>query len=801
MSEEQELKIYPPEAVERLDFKIIKERLEQFCYGSLGKNFIVNQGVSTDQVWISDSLNQVVEFKEIIENDPYFPDKGYNELPFLSRMKVNGAILTEAEFVKVASFLNTLQGIISFFSLKKREGLYPNLELIVKEVFWDNHLIREIDRVIDAEKEYIKESASFELGKIRKEIILTERKQLGAFDRILKKYKQLGYLSEQNEGVRDGKKVLAVKAEYKRSVQGIYLDDSASGTIAFIEPQETVYLNNELVSLRLQEMREKERILRQLTEFVRPYLGHFKKYEEVLARYDAIRAKAILAVELQACAPHISDNQKILLSQFRHPILFLNYKAKGKQVIANSMSLDTQNHILLISGPNAGGKSVILKSVGLLQLMFQFGLLIPIEEGSSLPVFKKLFVDIGDAQSVENDLSTYSSHLKNLKHFTELSDKHTLVLLDELGHGTDPILGGAMAEAVMEVLLKKKVFAVVTTHYANLKAWGARTEGVENGAMSFDQQHLEPLYRLNIGSPGSSFTFEIARKSGIDMRIIKAAQEKIGRKNEEMEKTLTEIQHEKEYVRGIRKTLQLREKQIESLQKTYEQLNKDFKKEKKILLKRIQEDSLDEFNASNRKLEKLMREWKEDKTDKEKFLKARDYIDRKRLEYEQEPVLGGEQESDESFEITPITVGDHVKLQEGAEVGKILEVRKRKAVVSFGGLTTIVALDRLEKVKAESKSTPRFVADTAQKISEKAAFNSTLDMRGKSKEEAMAELENFLDKALMYGLLRVRVIHGRGTGALRQMVHFLLKSNAMVKSFQPESIELGGDGVTVVDFR
>lgn len=796
------LKFYPEEVVKKLDFPVIIDKLEKLCRGDLGIQWIQQQAFSTDEVLLKQYIQQVSEFKSIIENDNFFPVKGYDDLPFLGKIGIAGAALAEFEFVKVAKFLGTFHDILYFFAQTKRKGDYPELESIIKEVYWDTALMKEIDRVIDRENEIVKESASPELGQIRRNILETEREQLGTFGKVMRKYRGLGYLADQDEGVRNGRKVLAVKAEFKRSIPGIYHDDSANGTIAFIEPQETVLLNNELAALRREEKREIERILRQLTEYVRPYLKHFKQYLEILSQYDATRAKAYLAIDMDAVAPIISTDGQYELYQFRHPLLYLNYKKQKKKVVENNLILESSEKILLISGPNAGGKSVVLKSAGLIQLMFQFGMLIPAHEGSILPVFYQLFVDIGDAQSVENDLSTYSSHLRNMKHFTERANGKTLVLLDELGHGTDPILGGAMAESIMDILLKKGVFAIVTTHYANLKAWGARTEGVQNGAMSFDQQHLEPLYHLNIGSPGSSFTFEIATKTGLNPSIIKAAKEKIGEQSKEMEMSLTEIQHEKQYVKGLRKALQQREQQLETLQKTYETLKRDLEKEKKNLLKDFKAKALEEFNTSNRELEKMMREWKEDKQDKEKFLKTRRFIDQKREEFEKEPE-SSVSESEEFLDISnkTIEVGSLVRLEDGAEVGEVKEIRKNKAVVSFGALTSLVQLNRLQLAHVKKKNVPKAVLNTAQKMSEKAAFGTDLDLRGMMKDEALSELDIFLDKAVMYGHHRVRVIHGRGTGAIRQVVHFTLKKHPSVLYYEFESPEFGGDGVTLVDLK
>lgn len=795
------LNLYPEDTLEKLDFDAIQNEIQYFCYGSLGINYIKNQDFFTTHAELHAALKQVVEFKDILENDSFFPDQGYDELPFLKKIKIEGSSLQSLEFILLLRLLKAFQGILYFFAQKKREGVYPHLESLVKDVYWDAKLVAEIERVIDIENENVRETASENLGIIRRKITRVERQQLGEFAKVLRRYRSLDYLAEQGEGVRGGKKVLAVKAEYKRVVPGIYLDDSASGTIAFIEPQETVTLNNEYNSLKREEAREIERILRELTAVARPHLKSFYIYQEILAHYDATRAKALLAIKLDAHAPVISESGEYHLFQFRHPVLYLNYEKQGREVIANTLILEPQERILLISGPNAGGKSIVLKSVGLIQLMFQFGMPVPADPGSKLPIFKQLFVDIGDSQSVENDLSTYSSHLKSMKYFTEHAHHETLVLLDELGHGTDPILGGAMAEAVMETLLDKQVYSVVTTHYANLKAWGSRTDGVQNGAMSFDKKHLEPLYQLNIGSPGSSFTFEIATKSGLNPQIIQQAKDKVGEQNKEMEISLTEIQHEKQHVKGLRKALQQREKQLAGLQKTYELLKRNLEKEKRHLMNDFKANALEEFNQYNRELEKLMRNWKEDKKSKEKFLKARKFIDQTRTELEKEQPITEIEEQIIQIEDDVIDVGSKVKMKNGMMVGEVVEMRKNRAVVNFGNMTSLVHVDKLVKTQNNKTRIQAPIVNTAQKLSAQAAFKTEIDLRGKMKDEALVDLEDFLDKALMFGSDRLRIIHGRGTGAVRLIVHQTLKKHPSVENFEFESAEFGGDGVTLVDLK
>lgn len=793
------LNIKPEDTLSKLDFPTILQELKQYCYGSLGEEWIDQQAFMVEPELLRKAVRQVVEFKDILENDPYFPERGFNKLPFLKTIKIPGAVLSVDEFVQLVQMLKAFYSVRYFFKQEKRKETYPHLVALTKGVYWDDPLMKELVRVIDIDKNIVKATASEELQQIRRNILKVERQQLGEFAKVLRRYRAADYLAEQGEGVRNGRKVLAVKAEFKRSIQGIYHDDSVSGTIAFIEPIETVTLNNELNTLRRSEEREIDRILRVLLDFVRPHLKSFYIYQDILAQYDANRAKALLAIQLKANAPEISTNGEYQLFRFKHPLLYLNYQEQGKKVVENTLLLEPNERILLISGPNAGGKSVVLKSVGLMQLMFQFGMLIPADLGSKLPVFKQLFVDIGDAQSVENDLSTYSSHLKNMKYFTKHADKDTLVLLDELGHGTDPILGGAMAEAVMDRLLSKKVCSIVTTHYANLKAWGSRTKGVQNGAMGFDKKHLSPLYQLHIGSPGSSFTFEIATKIGLDPALIKEAKGKIGEQSKEMEMSLTEIQHEKQYVKGIRKVLQQREKQLADLQKTYEQLKSNIEKEKKNIIREFKAQTLEEFKTSNRELEKLMREWQEDKKDKEKFLKAKSFIEqaRKELKEGKGKVVQPKEEWLPSLDEI-INIGSQVRIQNSATVGEVIEIRKNKAVVSFGSLTSLVNIDKLELVNKKKRKTAPQTYKSVQKLPKASTFNTELDLRGKMKTEAMEELEHFLDHAMMYGHSMLRIIHGRGTGVVRQVVQSGLKQHPSVERFEFGSPEHGGDGVTIV---
>jgi DNA mismatch repair protein MutS2 len=462
--------------------------------------------------------------------------------------------------------------------------------------------------------------------------------------------------------------------------------------------------------------------------------------------------------------------------------------------------LDAKNRILVISGPNAGGKSVILKSAGIIQLMFQFGMLVPVDEGSVLCVFKKLFIDIDDDQSIENDVSTYSSHLQKMRHFVLNADPHSLVLLDEMGVGTDPSLGGAMAEAVLQVLNDKKVFGIVTTHFHNLKVFASQTPGMQSAAMAFDRQELQPLYQLLPGQPGSSFTFEIAQKTGMPQSVIQLAREKTGENKKALDDTLSEMQVEKQFIRGIRKNVQKQEEQLGDLVKNYQHLKKELEKDKKKLQRQYEQKLLDMFNENSRELEKMMREWKEDRADKAKFDQARNYIDEQRATLEKK--------LDEKMNESPgdasgvIEAGSRVRMEDGQEAGIVKEIKKDQATVAFGNMLTKVKLNRLVLIPADEPEKKTYaIRKDPGNIMEKSVFDLSLDVRGLLKDETYIALENFLDKALMYGVSKLKIIHGRGTGALRQAVQSYLKKYPYVKTFYSEQEQYGGNGITIVEMK
>lgn len=792
--------VYPKNSLQKLDFPFILKELENLCSGSLGKALLQDLSFITNTDEVNKQLHFVKELKEIIENDTQLPQYGFNTLPFLEKLQIENYFLEVKELIAVYFSLSAAADVFRFFTPKARQLLYPFLSEKVAEYQIELGIIASITKVIDVDKEIIRDNATPELSKIRKDIQHKIQDINAVFRRVLSQYKQQNFLAETEETVRDGRRVLSVKAEYKRSIRGLITDESDNGSITFIEPNETLFLNNELTELYLLEKRELLKILISLTNYIRPHKTTLDKLQHLMADLDVIRAKAYFAINFNCNMPQLSNEPIIHLREFVHPVLFYHHQKQNKPIIDNAIFLDAKNRIVVISGPNAGGKSIVLKSIGLIQLMLQFGMLIPAKENSIVSIFENLFVDIGDEQSIENDLSTYSSHLSNMNYFLSHASCSTLVLIDEMGMGTDPALGGPMAEAILESLHQKQVFGVVTTHFNNLKVFAANTADMQSGAMAFDTQQLKPLYQLQLGQPGSSFTFEIARKSGLPSKIIQQANLKIGDNKKALDDVLTDIQTEKHFIKGLRKNVQQKETQLQDLTNSYTQLNKDLEKEKKRLLKQYEARLLERFNAESRNLENEMREWKEQKDSKEKFITVRKFIDNNRESIERK--LDDAPVEKSNINNKELIVGAKVKLLEGTEIGVILSLKNNTAVVAFGSMQSTVKLHQLQLIQESSKEVRISRNKFSSKILvEKSEFDNSLDIRGMLKDEAILALDNYMDRVVMYGIHQLKIIHGRGTGALKQAVHFYLKKYPHVKTFRLEAEQFGGDGITIVEMK
>ena len=790
---------FPTNTPEKINFNTVIDLLSNKCIGSLGKNHIQNTGFITEHSKLETELKIVHQIKSWIEEGLQIPHQGFNSMSFLNKIDIENYIIQVSEFIQLYNALKTVKQLKN--TAKKIDSeRYTALTEIINQVPELDAVLLEIEKTIIIEQEIINESVSKILQQIRKQKSQIQQQIQQNFKRVLTHYKAKDYLHDTEESIRNERKVLAVLSEKKRSVKGIFVDESSNGSITFIEPEETVHLNNELISCILEEQKEIEKILINLSNKIRPELDAIQTTQEFLAYFDAQQVKANLAIEYQCTLPEIRKEKVIYLKNFRNLALEYHLRKHKHQIIPNTLHLDEQNRILVISGPNAGGKSVVLKSLGLMQTMLQFGLLLPVDEGSIACVFNQIFSDIGDEQSFENDVSTYSAHLQKMKYFVQKSNKDTLILLDEMGVGTDPSLGGAMAEAVLEILHHKNVFGCVTTHFNNLKVYAAQTKGMQSAAMAFDKVALQPKYELQIGQPGSSFTFEIAQKIGMPQNVIQLAKQKTAHNQKALDETLNEVQIEKHYIKGLRKNVQQKETQLNTIVKDYEQLKEEFEKNKKRLTKSHEQKLLDFYNEQSRLLEKQMREWKESQQKKEDYTELRKNIDeqRKTIEQKQQKEISNFQQKKDGI----IQVGSKVRLEEGTEIGEVISIDNKKAIVAFGSMRTTFKLHQLVLVEEKANTKKEFrLQKSSKQIIEKSKFESEIDLRGKLVEEAHNALETFMDQSIMYGIHHLKIIHGRGTGKLRTYIHQYLKNYPYIKNYYFEKEEFGGNGVTLVELR
>lgn len=790
------MQLFSENTLDKLNFYQIKQLVKNKCLGSLGQNYIEHQNFISDYNLLNKEINIVHQLKSWIESGHSFPNHGFNQLLFLDKLNIENYFIQIEDFIQLYHNLKTASTIKKSF-LKSDNDNFLDLVDIVKAINIPEDVIQNIQHTILIEQEIINEKVSKTLQEIKKQQAIVQQQIYASFKRIVQNYKQKNYLHETEESIRNNRKVLSVLSEYKRTVRGIIVDESSNGNITFIEPEETILLNNELTSLLIEEKREIEKILISLANSVRPYQHEIKSIQQFLTRFDTWQAKAYFAIEHNCTQPILSKEKIIYLKDFRNILLEKHLRKNNQRIVCNTLHLDTNNRILVISGPNAGGKSVVLKSVGLIQCMLQFGMLVPVEEGSMMSTFKNIFIDIGDEQSIENDVSTYSAHLLKMKYLLEKADANSLILIDEIGVGTDPTLGGAMAEAILSFLHEKLVLGIVTTHYNNLKIYAAQTKGMQSAAMAFDKQKLSPKYELQIGQPGSSFTFEIAEKVGLPKAVITLAQQKTGENQKALDQTLNDVQIEKHYIKGLRKNVQQKESQLSNIVQDYEKLKKELEKNKKQLQKSYEEKLLQFYNEQSRKLENEMRLWKESQSKKEDFIKIRKNIDEQREQIEQKII---EKEKKQVLN-NSINIGSKVTMINGSETGEVLAISNKKATVAFGNIRTTVPLHQLENHNTEQEKKVYKIERNSKTIIEKSSFENTLDIRGLLVEEALQTLENFFDKAMIYNLHQVRILHGRGTGALRNYVQQFLKKYPYTKKYYFEKEEFGGNGITIVELN
>lgn len=802
--------IYPKNLEEKLGFDKIRELLKASCISTLGQAYVEKIKFSTKFELVQKLVRQTAEFKDILVQEDGFPRQNYIDAHgYLSKAALEGAFLSEREFFELKSSLTTIRECLQFFD-NKEEETYPYLIELSRSVELDRGLIRQIDQVID-ERGKVRDSASPELQRIRRQIIVEQSNLRRRLDDILSLAKKDGLVKDDASlTIREGRMVIPVKAENKRRIKGFVHDQSSTGQTVYLEPAEIFDTNNEIRELEYKERNEVIRILTELTNAIRPHIGVLRRAYNYLGMIDFIQAKARLALDTQAVMPTLIEEPLLEWHEARHPLLFLSFKEQGKSVIPLSLSLTDAQKILVISGPNAGGKSVSLKTVGLLQYMYQCGLLVSMHENSKLGFYRDIFIDIGDEQSLENDLSTYSSHLTNMRHFLKFADHRSLFLIDEFGTGTEPSLGAAVAEAILEKLDVSKAQGVITTHYTNLKFYAENAPHISNGAMRFDVENLEPLYQLEMGKPGSSFAFEIARKIGLPREVIHRAQKKAGRKQVDFDKVLRDLEIEKKNFETQNQRLTQRNQDLEKMTRQYKSLKESLDNERKKLMNQAKEEAKRLVQQANGKIEETIRLIKENKADKLATKELRKDLDAYQKELKPEFVVEEKKPEEEEVKVIEgkIEVGSLVRIKGQTTIGEVIDMRGKDAEILIGDLKSKIKLNRLEKIsrktfKKQAQENSGGVSrvkglDLTQKM---ANFNSKLDLRGKRGDEALKEVEIFIDDAILVGIREVQIVHGKGDGILRNLIRQRLKGYKDIESMKDEHADRGGAGVTIVRLK
>ncbi|MGE0078934.1 MAG: endonuclease MutS2 [Bacteroidales bacterium] len=823
------LNVFPSSFEQKVGFDKVRELVVAKCLCPLGAAKVSAVEFEFNFGLIESLINQVDEMKSICLMENSFPIDNYYDLtPSLNKIAKVGTWLDEIELQNLKRSLETIKSILAF--LKKVSEKYPSIAELATTVAYYPYVVERIDSILDRFGR-IKDNASPELAKIRSAIAAKQGSVSKLVQSILRNAREQGVVEQDvTPSIREGRVVIPVSAANKRKLKGIVHDESATGKTVFIEPVEVVELNNEIRELEYDERREIIRILVDFADSIRPYLPELLSAYDFLGTIDFIRAKALFAVEYHGAKPILKNSTGTYLRQAKHPILLKSLKREGKEIVPLDIEVNQQNRILLISGPNAGGKSVCLKTFGLLQYMLQCGFLPCTLENSEMGIYRNIFIDIGDEQSIENDLSTYSSHLLNMKHFLRNAQKETLVLIDEFGAGTEPMAGGAIAEAILKQLCDVGAFGVVTTHYSNLKHFAANTDGVINGAMLFDNAKIEPLFKLEIGKPGSSFAFEIARKIGLPDTVLNDAGSKVGEDYITFEKHLREISRDKRYWEKKRDNIRIANKKTEEVTDKLEKELAALKEQRKEILANAKKEAQAILAEANKQIENTIRTIKEANAAKEQTKQVREELDKFKKEVEEIKVHDEtidrkieqikrrqerkQQRKDDSKNVESIPekedlkeigIGDKVKIAGQSLMGEVVSLSSQSASVAFGNMITVVQLDRLEKIstnefrkanKTVEQPTTGAGFDTYKR---RLNFKSDIDIRGYRADEAIESVQDLIDDALMLSISRVRILHGKGNGILRQVIRDYLRNAPGVKSYADEHIEFGGTGITIVD--
>lgn len=824
--------IYPDNFEQKIGFDQIREILTKGCLSKLGREKVSQMRFMTEKLAICSEIDRTAEFKEICLVEDSFPQDNYIDLSdCLKRVRIKGTHIMQAELFDLRKSLSTIVSILNFFGNKDDESAYPALRAMAGDIVNHAQIVRSIDRIMD-NLGNIKDSASPELAQIRSSISAKKSSVSRVMQSKLKQAQKEGWTDSGTElAVRSGRTVIAVESVHKRKLKGVILDESSTGKTAYIEPIEVFEINNEINELEFEERREIVKILTLFTDELRDDIPDLLLSYDFLGEIDFLRAKARFAINVDAQKPHISDVPKLQIEQGKHPLLMLSLRKKKQEVIPLRAVMRNDQRILVISGPNAGGKSVCLKTVVMLQYMFQSGLLVTAADFSDFGIFKNIFIDIGDEQSMDNDLSTYSSHLLNMKNFLRRADKHSIFFIDEFGTGTEPLLGGAIAESVLTKLNETGAFGVITTHYTNLKHLAESTKGLVNGAMLFDSINMEPLYKLRIGTPGSSFAFEIAKNMGLPANVLQLAEEKLGTDVVNFDKNLKDLEREKQFLFKKRKEIKERDERLSQLIEKYESQLTRVNAQKKDIIKEANEKAGKLLADANSKIENTIREIKENQAEKQKTRKLRAELESFKLAQEKdvqeeqerinrkiEKIKNRQNKRDNrkkntEAEASPqpkksklIAVGDKVKMKGQTAAGEVLALNGKKAIVSFGLIKTTVAVDRLEHTTQseydKNQKTVRSQFSLSDNYTKRRLnFKPELDIRGQRADDAMAEVHDYVENAIVLGIHQIQILHGKGNGILRKLLREYLHTVDMVSGFSDAHEDFGGAGITVIEIK
>ena len=779
--------LYPKNIHVKLSFDQVLEIAKDHCETDLGRSIYKKLKFTNKHEILSLWLSQTEELYDIVSEgklNVLLPlDYDLHE----KIAKIQGFFYEIESLQEIYDLLRSIKKVDDFF--KNNIDEYPKISKIFKNISIDYSLINQIDKILDPDGN-IKPSASPALRKIHSQVKKAENNIFKSSNDIFLKAKDKGLLADTELGIKNGRVVLPVLSEHKRKIHGVLIDQSGTGKVSYIEPIEIVSLNNDLSELLIKKRQEIVRILKNITQQIVINLSEIKKARQHLAFYDYVRSKARLASDWNCVKPNFNSFTQVVNS--KHPLLQNRLNDENKLLIPLDYSLNKDNRIIVISGPNAGGKSVALKTVGLLQVMLQHGFLVPCSAESTFQLFENIFIDIGDDQSIESDLSTYSSHLKSAKHIVNFCDENTLVLMDEIGTGTDPMFGGPIAEAILESIHAKNAFGIITTHFSNIKAKADRLKGVKNAAMLFDIDNLIPMYKLEVGQPGSSFAFEVASNIGLNKKLIKRAKALTDTKQYDLDELLSDVQSQQERLKEKERELNEKLANAKVFEHEYRSLKDAIESQKTQIIQQANSEASIIIKSANKEIEKTIRVIKESAANKGKTDKVRKTLNRKVEKFE------NNQSTIKSSEIN-YKIGDQVQVIGSNTAGEIIEIKKKKITIKFGNLVTKTSIDNIEKVgNSTSKQVKKYISDSSY-LQKQQNFKTEIDIRGMRTHEALNEVDNLIDTALIMGVSSLRILHGKGNGILKIEIRKHLKFNPSVVKMTYERVDFGGEGISIIE--